>query len=263
MLLVLASLALILADQRWQWFGQLESRVAGAATPVYWLAALPGRVWDWGDDLFTNHAALREDNARLAARNLVLAGKVQKLAFLEAEIQRLRQLLNSSTLVGESVLIAELVAVSSDPQRQWVAVDKDASQGVYVGQPVIDAHGLVGQVVQVTPGYSRILLITDATHALPVQINRNGVRTIAEGTGRIDQLALRHVAATTDIVVGDLLVSSGLGGVFPAGYPVAVVTEITEDPGQPFLIVKARPSAQLDRSRHLLLVFRASEKPDA
>lgn len=257
------SLALILADHRWQWFGQLESRVAGAATPVYWLAGLPGRVWGWGDDLFASRAALREENTRLLARNLVLAGKVQKLASLEAEIQRLRQLLNSSTLVGESVLIAELVAVSSDPQRQWVAVDKDASQGVFVGQPVIDAHGLVGQVVQVTPGYSRILLITDATHALPVQINRNGVRTIAEGTGRIDQLALRHVAATTDIVVGDLLVSSGLGGVFPAGYPVAVVTEITEDPGQPFLIVKAQPSAQLDRSRHLLLVFRAGEKPDA
>src|SRR5699024_569966 len=122
-------------------------------------------------------------------------------------------------------------------------LNKGSEVGVYEGQAVIDDPGLVGQVVAVSAYFSRVLVITDAAHAVPVQVNRNGVRAIAEGGGRLDQLTLSHVAATTDIVEGDLLTTSGLGGLFPPGYPVAVVTAVTEDPGDPFLLVTAQPLA--------------------
>jgi rod shape-determining protein MreC len=135
-------------------------------------------------------------------------------------------------------------------------VNKGSKAGIYVGQPVIDANGLFGQVVEVGLYSCRVLLITDSTHALPVQVNRNGVRSVAEGIGLMHELELRHVAATTDIVEGDVLVSSGLGGRFPSGYPVATVTSVVHNPGQSFSTVKAMPLAQLNRSRHVLLVFK-------
>ncbi len=178
------------------------------------------------------------------------------MAALSAENARLRQLLNSAAHVDDSVLIAELVAVAPDPLRHIVVINKGEDAGVYVGQAVIDGHGLVGQVIEVSRYFSRVLQISDTTHAVPVQINRNGVRAIAEGTGLVDSLSLAHVASSTDVKVGDLVVTSGMGGGFPPGYPVAVVTEVSEGEGQPFLKVKARPTAHLDQSRHLLLVFR-------
>ena len=191
---------------------------------------------------------------------MILQGKVQKLVSLEAENVRLRELLNSSALVGDSVLVAELINVSPSPLHHQIVVNKGKSDGLYVGQPVIDSLGLMGQIIEVGPLSSRALLITDASHALPVQINRNGVRSIAEGVGLFHEMQLRHVAATTDIRVGDLLVSSGLGQRFPVGYPVAVVTEVTIDPGLSFATVKAAPKAALNRSRYVLLVFTNSEQ---
>ena len=143
----------------------------------------------------------------------------------------------------------------SDPLRHIVVINKGRDAGVYVGQAVIDARGLAGQVIEVSAYFSRVMLITDSTHAVPVQVNRNGVRAIAEGTGMIDELTLTHVASTMDIRVGDLLVTSGLGGHFPTGYPVAVVTAI-DNSSNDFMKVKARPSALLDQSRYLLLIFR-------
>ncbi len=203
-----------------------------------------------------------EENKRLKSETLLLTAKVQKLAALEAENVRLRELLNSSALLDDSVLVAELIGVSPDPLRHQIIINKGVDDGLYVGQPVIDALGLMGQITEVGPVYSRALLITDSTHALPVQVNRNGVRSIAEGTGLLHELILRHVAATTDIQVGDLLVSSGLGQRFPVGYPVGVVTEVTVDPGQSFATVTATPSAALNRSRYVLLVFTRSEQTD-
>ena len=164
-------------------------------------------------------------------------------------------MLNSSALLQDDVLVAELIGVSPDPARHLVVLDKGEADGVFTGQPLIDANGLMGQVVEAAANSARVLLITDATHAIPVQVNRNGVRAIAEGVGRLDRLELRHVASTEDIEVGDLLVSSGLGGRFPEGYPVASVTEVIVDPGQPFARVIAEPKAALNRSRHVLLVF--------
>lgn len=245
----------MLADQRLKWFESAEGALSLLATPFYWLADAPARLSHWGSDVIVSRRTLIEENQRLQSESLVLKAKAQRMAALAAENTRLRELLNSSALLNDSVLVAELLSVAADPLRHQVVINKGADEGVFVGQPVIDAHGLVGQVTSVSQYFSRVLLITDTSQAVPVQVNRNGVRAIAEGRGRLDELRLLHVAATTDIEAGDLLVSSGLGGRYPSGYPVATVVAVNEDPGQPFLEVTARPSAQLDRSRHLLLVF--------
>lgn len=263
MLLGAIALFFIVAAQRYDWFSKTESAVSVVATPFYWVTELPSRFMDWVGDSWRGRQTLMDENEQLRAESLLLKAKVQKLAALEAENVRLRELLNSSALLDDSVLVAELIGVSPDPRHHEIIINKGQSDGVYVGQPVLDAVGLMGQVIMVGPLHSRVLLITDATHALPVQINRNGVRSVAEGAGQYYELELQHVAATTDIKVGDLLVSSGLGGRFPAGYPVAVVSEVIIDPGQPFATVTATPSAALTRSRHVLLVFTQKTSQEA
>ncbi len=225
------------------------------AYPFFWVANLPTRMGEWVDVNVRSRSQLLEENERLQQENLVLQGRSQQMASLQAENVRLRALLNSSALVRDDVLVAELVGVSPDPERLQLVLNKGTGDGVFIGQPLIDADGLMGQVVEVSEGTSRALLIADVTHSVPVQVNRNGVRAIVEGTGELGSLGVRHVSATTDIKEGDLLVTSGLGGRFPEGYPVAVVSEVQRDAGELFARVVATPSAALDRTRHVLLVF--------
>jgi len=227
------------------------------ASPVFWIANLPTRVGEWSTTHIQSRSQLLEENERLRRENLVLQGRSQQMASLQGENVRLRKLLNSSALLRDDVLVAELIGVSPDPERLQLVLNKGERDGVFVGQPLIDADGLMGQIVEVSSGTSRALLITDVTHSVPVQVNRNGVRAIAEGTGELGSLEVRHVSSTTDIQEGDLLVTSGLGGRFPEGSPVAVVTEVERDLGEPFARVLAVPSAALDRTRHVLLVFTA------
>ena len=225
------------------------------------MADIPGKIGVWRDVHLRSRTSLQEESERLLRENLLLQGRSHQMASLQADNARLRALLNSTALLRDDVLVAELIGVSPDPVRHQVVLDKGDQDGVFVGQPLIDADGLMGQVVEVNALTSRVLLITDATHSIPVQINRNGVRAIAEGTGVLGTLEVSHVAATTDIREGDLLVTSGLGGRFPVGYPVAEVAVVERDPGQPFARIFANPSAALDRSRHVLLVFNADPVP--
>ena len=253
--MVLVVAVLIYADFRLDGMARTRSVLNNFATPLYWITDIPARLSEWNDTNIRSRNHLLEDNDKLRQENLLLSGRSQQLSALMAENTRLRALLNSSALLRNDVLVAELIGVSPDPVRHQMILNKGANEGVYVGQSLIDAEGLLGQVVEVSELSSRVLLITDATHALPVQVNRNGVRAIAEGTGALGSLEIHHVAATTDIEEGDLLVSSGLGGRFPVGYPVAEVSKVVRDPGQTFATVEARPVAALDRSRHVLLVF--------
>jgi rod shape-determining protein MreC len=255
LLLCVLAFVLIFGSLQWPWLRNIESNLSVLATPFYWFADLPYRLKDWSSHSVRDWSSLHRENGELREQTLILQAKVEKMAALSAENARLRQLLNSSAHLDDSVLIAELIGVSSDPLRHIVVINKGRDAGVYVGQAVIDARGLVGQVVEVSAYFSRIMLITDSTHAVPVQINRNGVRAIADGTGMIDELQLSHVATSADVRVGDLLVTSGLGGNFPPGYPVAVVTAV-DDSSSSFMKIKARPTALLDQSRHLLLIFR-------
>lgn len=245
----------MIADARDGHLEWLRASLAVAAYPIQWLAAQPSRILDDLDGRLATEADLRERNTLLEQENLALRGRLQRFLALQAENSRLRDLLGSSFKLGDRVLVAELLQVELDPYRQQVLVDKGTRSGVYVGQPVLDAHAVMGQVVVTNPLTATVLLITDADHALPVQINRNGLRTIATGTGRVNRLRLPHLPKNADVRVGDLLVTSGMGGVFPAGYPVARVIEVTDDPNSAFATVIAEPTARLDRSYEVLLVW--------
>lgn len=249
------ALLLIMLSDRVPQLAALRSQLSVLATPIYRIAEIPSRATRNISAYFTSHDQLLAENEQLRAEAIILNAKVQKLASLRAENVRLRGLLNSSSLVEQQVVVAEVIGVSPDPAHHEIVLSMGWDEGVYLGQPLIDASGMAGQIIEVGPLHSRALLITDVAHALSVQVNRNGVRAIAEGTGRLDLLELAHVPATADIQAGDLLVSSGLEGRFPRGYPVAEVKTVTVDPGQPFANVEARPLAQLDRMRHVLLVF--------
>ena len=236
-------------------FESLKNKAVDITAPLYWVSDLPNQAGNWADNRVMSRNRLVQENNALRSENLVLTQKVQKNASLEAENFRLRQLLNATETVEDRVLIAEIIGVTPDPQVHKVILNRGIKSGVFEGQAVIDAFGLMGQIVEVGATHSVALLITDSSHAVPVQINRNGVRLVAAGIGDLYSLKLRHVVNTVDIAVGDLLVSSGLGQRFPAGYPVAEVTSIDIDPGHPFAEVYAKPMASINRSRHVLLVF--------
>ena len=245
----------MVVDARFDALKPLRSHLGLVLTPLYYVADLPVRAWDAAYLQLTSRADLISENERLRAEALLAKRKLQKLAALTEQNVRLRELLNSSELLDERVLVAELIGVDPNAFSQRILIDKGERDGVFLGQPVLDATGLMGQVVEVMPFTSRVLLITDVSHSLPVQVNRNGLRAIASGTGNSDWLELRHVSDTADIRVDDIVVSSGLGKRFPAGYPVGRVTHVNQDSSQPFAEVRVEPTAQLNRSRYLLLVF--------
>lgn len=252
---VLLSIAIMVLDHRYNHLESLRSGLSVLLFPVQYLASLPLLLSESASDAITSRGELESERDKLHDENLLLRARQQKFEALEAENMRLRGLLDSSFKVGDRVLIAELIAVEQDPFRQQVLINKGSTSGVFVGQPVVDANAVVGQVTHVSPLSASVLLITDATHALPVQVNRNGLRTIALGTGLINRLELPHLPNNADIEVGDLLNTSGLGGSFPPGYPVAEVIEVKREPGQPFAYVIAQTTAHLDRIREVLLVW--------
>ena len=245
----------MVVDARFAALKPLRSQLGMLLTPLYYVAELPVRAWDTLYLQLTSRADLIAENESLRAEALLTKRKLQKLAALTEQNVRLRELLNSSELLDERVLVAELIGVDPNAFTQRILINRGERDGVFLGQPVLDATGLMGQVVEVLPFSARVLLITDVSHSLPVQVNRNGLRAIATGTGSSDWLELRHVSDTADIRVDDIVVSSGLGQRFPAGYPVGRVTHVNRDSSQPFAEVRVKPTAQLNRSRYLLLVF--------
>lgn len=261
-MLVVLSVAVMVVDARFTLLKPVRSQMSLVLMQSYWIADLPERLYQGVASQFGSRTELAADNEKLKTENLLLQGRLQKLAALTEQNVRLRELLNSSALVNEKVEVAELIGMDPNPFTHRIIINKGERDGVVLGQPVLDARGLMGQVVELMPYTARVLLLTDTTHSIPVQVNRNGLRAIASGTGNPERLELRHVADTADIKEGDLLVSSGLGQRFPAGYPVATVKEVIHDSGQPFAIVRAVPTAALNRSRYLLLVFSDGRSPE-
>jgi rod shape-determining protein MreC len=259
LLLAIVCIALMLLDHRDQHLVRVRQALDLVVYPVRVAVDLPSSTWHSLSDTFATRDALIAENQQFRRERLETEGRLQRLEALERENERLRQLLDSTARVGTRALVAEILAVDLDPYRQRFELNRGLVDGVYVGQALIDAEGVVGQVVRVGPLTSDALLITDADHAVPVSVNRNGLRTIAVGTGDSDRLRLPYLTNNASIVVGDLLISSGLGGVFPAGYPVGRVVEVTLRPEQAFAEVVAEPVSALDRDREVLLVFNAPE----
>lgn len=256
---VVLSVAVMFADSRFDYLDRLRYSLGYLTAPVYWVADTPARISYWIDDVFVSHGDLIEENERLREELLFAQRELQLLAGLATENSRLRALQEASASVDGRVLTAEIINISSNPGSRRVLINRGATDGVLEGQALLDANGLMGQVTEVLPFTSWVMLITDSRHGTPVQVNRNGERAIARGSrGDIPELELEYVPDTSDIEVGDLLVSSGLGQRFPKDYPVAEVTSVVHDRGQPFARIKARPLAQMDRTRHVMLLALAN-----
>jgi len=255
------SAAMIVADARFNELTSVRSTIGTGLAPVHWLGNAPGQFSDWVASLFTTRDDLLEQNEALNARLLILERRALKYAALASENNELRQLMNSSQTLNDRVIVGEVVAISPDPFSHEIVISKGSRDGVKVGQAILDANGLMGQVQQTSSFTSRVLLVSDSSHAVPVEVVRNGLRAVLLGNGDADTLELVHVPDTADIREGDLLVSSGLGGRFPRGYPVAEVARISKEPGEPFVQIQATPKAELNRSSLILVVF--TQKPEA
>ncbi len=256
-LIVLLAMAvgLMVADHRQHRLAAIRDGIATLAYPIQWAVQAPVQAWSAVRESFATKTRVEAENVKVASDNLVLRLKLLRYESLEQENQRLRAVRESSPRVVQRSLVAEILRVDLDPFRQRVLVNKGTRAEVFRGQAVIDAAGIYGQVTRAGPLSAEIILITDPEHAIPVQVNRTGARSIALGTGRAGLLSLPYLPQNTDVIVGDLLVSSGLGGVYPPGYPVAKVTAVVRDPGQPLLAVEAEPLAGLDRDPEVLLVW--------
>lgn len=245
---------LLIADYRFRQMDALRSVLSTAVAPIQIIVDVPSQLWRWADRMSSDYEQLHDANKELTAQALILQREIQKMAALTAENIRLRELLNSTANLDETVMVAEVIGVDPDPFSHELVISKGFSDGVKVGQSLLDSAGVMGQVIAVNRYTSRVLLISDARHEIPVQVNRNGVRAIAAGKGSFEELELLHLPDTADIKEGDILVTSGLGERFPFGYPVAVVKTVSHDPGEPFAQVLITPSAQLTRSRQVVLV---------
>ncbi|WP_404408905.1 rod shape-determining protein MreC [Pseudidiomarina marina] len=264
--LVLALLCagtLMFLDHRLNTMQPVRSFLSTLVAPVQYLAVLPEQVLDRLVYLSTTRTTLREENKALKQELQELQMAVQRLNFLENENDRLRQLLGSDIRQASRRMAAEVVAVATDPFSHQVVINKGSANGVYEGQPVLDNRGILGQVMSVGRGTARVLLISDQSHALPLRAERNDIRVLARGTGDLQRLELMFIPHSSELEVGDKLMSSGLGGVYPEGYPVAEITQIDRNERLQYARVTARPFAQLDRIRTVLLLWppSATEQP--
>jgi len=248
-------------DHRNEHLSSIRSVLATVLYPLQRAVHLPLEVYAWTQEALTSRRSLLAINAELRRKELLIASRLEKYAELEAENRRLRNLLNSSTKVADRVLIAELLSVDMDPFSRRILLNKGERDGVVDGQSLIDANGIMGQIVHTSAMSSTALLITDPSHALPAQINRTGLRCIAVGTGSSDVLELKHIPLNEDVRVGDLVATSGLGGRFQPGYPVGRVLSVERDSARSFATVRVKPAAALERNREVLLVWPGNKPP--
>jgi rod shape-determining protein MreC len=255
------SVGLMVADQRYHQIDRIREALSRVIYPVQRAVDFPFRATDWVTGSFADRSRLRQENLQLTARLRLANLQLQRFAVLEEENRRLREMRANTAGIAERVLVASILNVDLDPFRHRVLLDKGAADGVFKDQAVLDGDGIFGQVSKVNAATAEVILISDAEHAIPVQSNRSGVRTIAVGTGDQNKLSLPFVTVESDLQPGDLLLSTGMGGVFPPGYPVAQVSKVKRA-GSMFALVEAKPTAKLDQAREVLLVwFKARVEP--
>ena len=253
--------ALIVLDHRGGWLSQARQQAQLFVQPLWAVAGWPGQVVDSISDDAGTRSSLIAENRRLRNELLVNGARIARLQAATADNERMRAMLGVVKRGGLDVQLAPILDIDLDPTRQRLVLDAGSADGVHVGQVLIDAGGVVGQVIATTPMHSTALLITDPDHALPVAVLRNGVRLVAYGTGRSDRLSLASIPLSSDVKVGDVVVTSGLGERFPAGFPVGTIAALRPDDTRAFLVGDVKPAAQLDRGRDVLLVRSAPQRP--
>ncbi|MGL6258549.1 rod shape-determining protein MreC [Vibrio sp. WXL103] len=257
---VVLSASLMLADSRLDAFSSVRYFLNTLVSPLHYVADTPRRMFDDFYDRFHTRGQLRRDNMAMRQEAQILQSELLLLQHYREENQRLRKLLDSPFIRDERKVVTEVMAVDTTPYSRQVVIDKGSLDGVFEGQPVINESGVVGQVTFVGSHNSRVLLLGDNHSAIPVQVLRNDIRVIASGSGSIDSIELDHIPTSTDIQEGDMLVSSGLGGVYPEGYPVAVVSSVNKDTRREFASIQAEPTVDFERLRYLLLVWPSDER---
>jgi rod shape-determining protein MreC len=258
-LVLFCSALLIFFDHKMASFETARGYLQSLVSPLQYLANTPNQLMTWASKNLTTRRQLLIENQQYRLNELNSNEEAMQLAILKQENDRLRSLLASPLRSEIEKMVAEVISVDSDPYSHQIVINRGAGDGVYEGQPVLDSLGIVGQILHVGQTSSRIILITDLSHAVPVRVQRNGLRLLASGSGQIDRLIHNFVPQSADIKVGDLLVTSGLGGKYPEGYPVAKVSFVSDDESREFVRVFSTPIAQIDRLRYLLLL--SEKKP--
>lgn len=246
-------------DHRGNYLHEARSAASVVIEPIYRLAGLPADVARATRTAVVAQSRLANENRELRQALILARARLNRVAALATQNTRLKALLDAQKNLGLEVQLARLIDIDLDPYRHRVVIDAGSNQGVAAGQPVIDADGVMGQITEVLPNTSVAMLVTDPNHATPISIERTGLRTIAYGSGAIDGLTLPNIPISADIRVGDRLVTSGMGGRFPAGFPVGTVRDIGTDPSGLFAVAVATPSAALDRSSEVLLLHDLAE----
>jgi len=254
-ILVILSIALMVADHRWNHLETLRTGLSNLIYPLRYTINIPGEFIQWVDESITSHNDLVDENLKLKQQQLLFQVRLQKMDTLELENQRLRKLLGTPKKASERVLIAEIFSVDPDPYKRLITINKDDDNGAYVGQAIIDANGIMGQIIHVEASASTVMLISDSNHAVPIQINRTGLRGTVFGTGDSSKLELRFIPHNAEIKVGDVVTSSGLGGRFPPNYPVGIISKIERPAGETFASIDIKPSAKLDQTREVLMLW--------
>ncbi|MCC2666793.1 MAG: mreC [Gammaproteobacteria bacterium] len=253
--LLLLAVILMFLDKHVTAMVQLRAILSIPIASLQYVVHFPIKLVDTLQETVSTHDSLVKENLNLKAEQLLLRAQVQRLLAIELENNELKALKRSSLQIRGRVLIAQLLSVSSNPFLNQVLLNKGSHDNVFVGQPVLDANGVMGQVVQVDRLTSRVLLINDAHSGLSIQVARNGMRAIAVGDAYSGKLKLLNVPQTADVQVGDVLMTSGLGENYPAGYPVGQIVKVVKDPGLQFLTILVEPAAHLERSRGVLLIW--------
>ncbi|HTM62947.1 MAG TPA: rod shape-determining protein MreC [Gammaproteobacteria bacterium] len=255
LIFVILSIALMVMDKHMANLANLRSSLSLPVAPLRYVVNLPAQLIDKFTTVVRTHESLVRENAILKADRLRLNVRLQRFNAIESENNYLKSLLQSSRKVQGKTLIAELLAVASEPFLNQVTLDKGKTDGVYVGQPVLDAHGVMGQIIEAGPVTSRVMLINDTRSGIAVQNVRSGIRAVAAGDNYSDRLRLMYVPKTADIRIGDLFLTSGLGDHYPEGYPVGKVVMVNKDPARQFAEIYLQPSAHIDTSRQVLLIW--------
>ncbi|MBV8743261.1 MAG: rod shape-determining protein MreC, partial [Sinobacteraceae bacterium] len=262
---IYAALAIVIMfmDKRGEYFERVHYVLSAAAYPIQLAVSSPSQAWQWMKESVATRDVLRAENDRLLARDRELELRTMRYEALARENDELRGLRDALPPVAAQWLVAEIVDIQLNSLRQRVILNRGALNGVFKGQAVLDDHGLLGQTTHVGPWSADVILITDSEHAVPVQIERTGLRTIAVGTGDTAELALPYLPGNADVKAGDVLLTSGLGGVFPAGYPVGKIVEVHRDAVQPLAQVRATPYAAVNTDREVMLVWFREGHPAA
>ncbi len=249
------SIGIMALDQRQKYLEVARGWLSTAVYPLQMLVQTPFEAWDWMSGSVSDRERLKLHNSELQAQLRVANFQLLRMAALAQENQQLRAIRDASSTLQTRSLVTEIMRVDLDPYRHRVLLNHGANDGLYKGQAVLDANGVFGQITRTGRFAAEAILITDAGHATPIRVNRTGLRSIAYGTSNYNKLSLPYITGDTDIKEGDLLVTSGLGGIFPAGYPVAEVSSVKRDPAQPFATVEAKPLAHMEQAHELLLVW--------